>query len=75
MNLQQQVVPLKVKKQRVWEPMRELKEAGFGQVLRALKGQVTEQAEPQETTMPPVFKEQRQSSSCPLSSTLATVKK
>lgn len=56
MNLQQQVVPLKVKKQRAWEPTRELKEAGFGQVLRALKGQVTEQAKPQETTMPPVFK-------------------
>ena len=73
MNLQQQV-PLKVKKQRVWEPTRELKEAGFRQVLRALKGQVTEQAEPQETMMPPEFKEQKQSSRCPLSSTLATMK-
>ena len=73
MNLQQQV-PLKVKKQGVWELTRELKEAGFGQVLRPLKGQVTEQAEPQETTMPPEFKEQKQSSCCPLSSTLATMK-
>lgn len=57
---------MKVKTQGVWGPVRELKEAGFGQVLRAQKGQVAEEAEPQETKMPPALEEQSESSHYPL---------
>ena len=50
----------------VWGPVRELREAGSGQVLRAQKGQVAEEAEPQETKMPPALEEQSESSRYPL---------
>lgn len=74
MSLQQQV-PLGGQEIGRMEPRREPKESWFRQALRAQKGQVMDQAEPLETTMPPVFKKQRESASCPLGSTSSTAKK